>query len=284
VISVVIALAFSRIVDGDEIFARAREVWTTQRVPAYLEYTVTTAVARNGQSTANHYAAACYCEKNQLLVDKVSDEQNAHPPTPHGTTLSFGFTLGWNNGTGGGRETVSKTVNPPQLPDPVGVPLLSPLYSFGMELAAAATKEQTATSLPVIATTSTAARHYAVTIAGDEEIDGRSAYHLLLQPLSQPHTYRLRDIWIDESTFETLQARVGANFTDDWFNDRPWSIHFSNDLGFEHVAYEESDGPVTLHGHTFDSVRISFDNLHATTTPSKTFWIQTPVYDPLSEP
>ena len=284
-ISMVIAIALSRIVDADQIFARARDVWATQNVPSYLEYTVTTTVSRSGHTTTNHYAAACYCEKNRMLVDKVSEEQIAHPPTPHGVTFSFGFTIGWNDGSGGGgRETISKTLNPPQLPDLIGVPLLSPLYSFGMQVALAVASDEPARKLPVIATTSTNVRHYTVVLAGEDDVDGRNAYHLVLQPRSLPHTYRLRDLWIDEGTFATLEARVGANFTDDWFNDRLWSIHFSDDVGFEHIAYEESDGPVTLHGKTFDSVRIAFDAIKAPASRSKTFWLQTPVYDPLSEP
>lgn len=284
-ISIVIAIAFSRVVDADQIFARARGVWATQSVPSYLEYTVTTTVSRSGHAMTNHYAAACYCERNQMLVDKVSDEQIAHAPTPHGVTFSFGFTIGFGDGSGGGgRETIGKTLDPPQLPDPLGVPVLSPLYSFGMQLAAPVAKDEPATKLPVIATTNTNLRHYTIVLVGENDVDGRSAYHLVLQPLSLPHTYRLRDLWIDEGTFATLQARVGANFTDDWFNDRPWTIHFSDDLGFEHIAYEESDEPVTLHGKTFDSVKISFDAIKAPASRSKTFWLQTPVYDPLSEP
>lgn len=71
-ISAVVAIAFSRLVDGDQIFARARDVWATQSVPAYLEYTVATTVSRSGHSTTNHYAAACYCEKNQLADGPVT--------------------------------------------------------------------------------------------------------------------------------------------------------------------------------------------------------------------
>ena len=47
---------------------------------------------------------------------------------------------------------------------------------------------------------------YNVDQVGVEVIDGHSAYHLQLRPLTEPQRHNLRDLWVDVSTFDIWQA------------------------------------------------------------------------------
>jgi hypothetical protein len=63
------------------------------------------------------------------------------------------------------------------------------------------------TNLPVIAAVHATVRYaYDVRFIGEENVDDRSAYHLQLDPRQTPDAYPLRDIWIDESTYDVLQV------------------------------------------------------------------------------
>jgi hypothetical protein len=42
--------------------------------------------------------------------------------------------------------------------------------------------------------------------AQTEDVDGRPAYHLRLNPTSDPRRHNLRDLWIDEHTYDLLKA------------------------------------------------------------------------------
>ena len=44
-----------------------------------------------------------------------------------------------------------------------------------------------------------------VTLAGQETIDGRLTYHLVLRPVTAPDRYPLRDLWVEESSAQIVQ-------------------------------------------------------------------------------
>lgn len=47
---------------------------------------------------------------------------------------------------------------------------------------------------------------YDISLVGTELIDGNSAYHLQLRPLSDPERHNLRDLWVDVNTFDIWKA------------------------------------------------------------------------------
>lgn len=59
--------------------------------------------------------------------------------------------------------------------------------------------------LQTIATVTANAHVYDVRLAGEERVDGRTCYHLVLQPLIAPDRYPLRELWVDASSFEVVQ-------------------------------------------------------------------------------
>ena len=48
---------------------------------------------------------------------------------------------------------------------------------------------------------------YSVALAPDEAIDGRAVYHISLRPRSDPMRNPLRELWIDEETYDIRRAR-----------------------------------------------------------------------------
>jgi hypothetical protein len=66
--------------------------------------------------------------------------------------------------------------------------------------------------LGTIATVRAVDRAYDVTLAGTEQIDGHTAYHLRLKPLRDPDRYPLRELWVDQSSFQVVRLTYIAPF------------------------------------------------------------------------
>jgi hypothetical protein len=59
--------------------------------------------------------------------------------------------------------------------------------------------------LQTIATVTASGHVYDIELTGEERIDGRLCYHLTLRPTIDPDRYPLRDLWVDEATFDVVQ-------------------------------------------------------------------------------
>lgn len=46
---------------------------------------------------------------------------------------------------------------------------------------------------------------YDIALAGEESVDGRRAFHLKLRPRAEPERYPLRDLWVEEASFQVVQ-------------------------------------------------------------------------------
>jgi hypothetical protein len=144
-------------------------------------------------------------------------------------------------------------VTPRDQYDVLGVPLLSPAYSFGLRPESPISKDQRGTaptSLKTIASV-TAVRHdYDVYYAGEETIDGAACYVLMLMPRREPAVFRLRKLWVDELTFETHQALLDGNFTAGPGPSLPWLVRFTNIAGATYIKDETAAAPVHYLGRT----------------------------------
>jgi len=224
-----------------DIFDAARAQWQTQTYPPYLRYTIETDVAGKSGPVVNDYSAICLCTKDDIRVDPISVEEAQHPSTPRGMNFRLHITLGWGNMP---TQTITEGINATVNPDPLGVPVLSPLYSFGLrqdQVARTSAAPGTSNLPTIITTTSNAKRRYDVTFDGIETLDGETTYHLTLRPVSDPDTYRLRDLWIDAKTFDTRRVVVGENFSGSLRSTKPWTVDFARENGFQYIV-EETDG------------------------------------------
>jgi hypothetical protein len=266
--------------DPYQIFGHARNVWAQQRYPAYLTYTVTVNVTERGVDKTKHYHLAYDAQNAKIYVNPVSDEERAAPPDPNGVTFHL---------LPKRQHQVlfdKKVGNPGEAVDYLGVPMVSPTYSFGMSTAAfegdrdpdALVQEirreyadptpplkarQIANSGPIktIAMVTGYHRNYDITLAGMDNLDGHQCYHLLLKPTYQSARLRLRELWVDTQTFETLKLVTAANFTG---SQVPWTITFADMNGALYIAQEEAMKPVGVGDHRYEHASVSFDAI----TPS----------------
>lgn len=266
-----------------QIFAQARAVWSAQRYPGVVHYTVRVSGTHEGQTQVRHYHEYWTPDTGSIIVQPpLSDEQLADPYKPS-SGVNF---MGWN--IGGPRTGTG-------VRDVFDVPSLAPNYSFGVavyqpesQLTPAQIVEQVRreyhdpapqkvsalemkSGLKTIAVVTSAARDYRITLAGEQAVDGHADYHLTLQPLTDPGKYRLRDAWIDEKNFLTDRLRVAGNFQDAAMASVPWIVNYRTIGGATYVSDETAQAPLNgVHGRMYDAFSVSFEDLGSGKKP---FWL-----------
>jgi hypothetical protein len=138
-----------------QIFEHAKRVLRSQSYPDAIFYRTTIRVSEGERNEFEHFYAEAF-SSGDVRVEGVSDEEQAASHESSGVNFKLSFSIGWNTGAGGQTETVSKDAHRKEAsPDYLGVPLISPAYSFG--LASEHARDQTpslvkAPNLPTIAT------------------------------------------------------------------------------------------------------------------------------------
>ena len=84
-------------------------------------------------------------------------------------------------------------------------------------------------------------RDYTIAVAGTERVRGTDAYHLTLTPLRAPRLNRLRDLWIDVSTNETMQLAVHGLFDGKPYDDARWLVTYVEFGGRGYVQQVRTD-------------------------------------------
>lgn len=270
--------------DPYQIFAHARTVFSQQHYPQYLTYTVAVHVTERGVDKAKHYHLAYDAKDAKIYVNPVSDEERVAPPDPNGITFHL---LPKRQ-----HQTLfdKKVGNPGEAVDYLGVPMISPTYTFGMSdgalegggdspdaLVQEIRKEYNDPTPPstsrellsnsqvkTIALVTSYHRRYTVTLDGIENIDGHACYHLSLKPNSSSPTLRLRELWIDTQSYETRKLVSAANFTG---SAVPWAISFGDVNGALYIESEAAMAPVGVGEHRYEQASVSFENIAASDTP-----------------
>lgn len=281
------------------LFNQARTYWQHQRYPRAIGYTVTVQVEYRGGQRVEHYASAFDAMTGDIWVDPISDFELAHPATGRGIGLNL-------NGS----------IQPAPDQDFLGVPQISPAYSFSI----AAFVPSTATrplsdaeivaqvraqfhdpdrrpkpkpsptpiasdeGIPEIAAVVAYKRNYTIALLADETVNGHDCYHLHLEPVHPDGRYRLRDIWLEKSSFATERVKTALNFVDGPGTQVPWTIDFTDVGGAHYVASESADRPVTYSSHHYPNVRISFENIHELAGPMPRRIVPFSAYLILTEP
>jgi len=273
--------------DPYQIYARTRAAWESQRYPDYLAYTIHVQVDERGVHKSKHYHAVYEQSNGKFYVAAVSDEELAQPPVPTGMTIHL---LPKRQNV----AVMDKRVGDPgQAVDYLGIPMLSPNYSFGLgvpppgaavsdaDLVAEIRSEyrdpmpvvkaaQTAQddSLKSIAAITVIARRYTIELAGIESIEGTNCYHLVLHPSREPQRFRLRDLWIDVENYQTRRLLAANNFTN---SQVPWLVTFADIGGSRYIESEVAQGPVGVGAHRYEHAQISFEDVKAAQRPSAPF-------------
>lgn len=270
----VLACSISSVVaeppDGYSLFDAARWQWQQQRYPRMLSYTIAVEGVEAHATDIEHYSAFYDQQRDQIFVDPISDFELKHPMQGRGMNPFnfFGIQIG-----------------KPELPvDFLGVPKLAPNYSFGMsnhvgaftqtpsdmieeirrEFGSAPRKAPITTadgSLHEIGSVEARETHYRIEMVGRETIDGVGACHLHLSPIADAWKYRLRDLWIDESSHQTLRIRTERNFVYGPGSSGTWVIDFQNVAGRTFIGSETTDDPIEFEGRKFQKAIIRFEGI-----------------------
>lgn len=265
-------------IDGYSVFALAQQHWRAEVYPQHVSYGIAVTVKRNGKISQAHYHAAYDAGLNRVVVNASSDEELAHPYTPHG--INFGINLF------GGRVPMSS----PQFTfDYLGVPVLAPHYAFGivpsdappntvrsdMDLVQEIRREfhdpmparrQTANngSLKTIAAVVVTHRVYDVQLVGTQPLDGHSDYHLALKPLLDPAMYRLREMWVNTSTYATDRVITAGDFTADGLTAIRWQTDYVQIGGATYIDTENALAGISLDRRQYDAATVAFTGITPT--------------------
>jgi len=257
-----------------DIFARARAYWLEQKYPTALSYDVAVTVTEGGTTRTERYDSYYDAVENTISVDPLSDFERDHPVVPKGINLDV-FALRLNK--------------PLASPDWLGVPRITPTYSFGMAPFVPAptptpfnsaalvdeirqefhdpnprvTPTPVPSGLSEIATVVAHNRDYAITLLGTDVVDGHSCYHLGLEPEREPGVFRIRQAWIDETSFATWKLVNAANFRLGPGTKIPWTIHFADVGGVHYISEEDASTAMDFNAQIFSNASFRFENIVA---------------------
>lgn len=265
--------------DPYAIYSRARAYWEDARYPASVRFDVAVTVEHLGKTSQAHYHCYYDSANDKVFVSPTSDEELAHPYTPHG--INFGFNL----------LGAALPLSAPQHTfDYLGVPVLAPNYSFGIaeyqphgegidpaQLVNEIRREYgegpknapppAASTLPTIASVESVKRHYVISLDGMTQLFGHDDYQLALRPISNPGRYRLREVFVNAQTFATDRVMTDGNFISSGLTHVPWTVDFAQIGGAPFIAGERTTHSFSLERHDYDGASVTMENIVAGKIP-----------------
>jgi hypothetical protein len=209
------------------IFTRAQAAWNARGLPPYESFTL--------PCSATFLANLCSGDVRLQFIVRLADGRTMAQTIdangkPGSVLLRDGFIFGPAGAPFGFyRRTPALGVAMPSPPpnlaaDPIGT----------------------------ITTVTAVDRAYDITLAGTETVRGYTCWHLRLRPLRDPQQYRLRELWIDEASYEVVRLVYAQPFnattamvTYDFAPagaQNVWSIvHIAADAGSQHVDEDLDD-------------------------------------------
>lgn len=250
--------------DAYALYLRARTAVTSAPARRRLDYTIAVTGIDGSAARSNHYRASL--RGDDVRVAAMSLEEAAQPPPqPHGMNWSLSVFLCQAHCETGSFTYHLPVGRTPPSPDLLGVPLLTPSYTFGLAYPAPVrrTVDDTPDSpLPTIAIVATKRRDYSVELLDEPDVDGAPTYHLRLTPLRDPKNLRLRELWIGQTDYLPRRAIVAGNFTLAPMVDVPWTVSFAVAGGYPYVATERADAELRLpHRRVVRDAAIAFENV-----------------------
>ncbi len=294
---------------AERIFARARAVWLRRSDVPYLRYGALVRYLHNGHVFDNWWDAYYRSDDGALSLEPLHDiaeEKHRLGGVPFSI---FGFTFFDTNPDAepirldepniapvssfgvltrgaAARQARSRSDEPsasptPSIPPPTSIPPLgtSPAPTISPARASAAPSIEPAASpepsgaFREIAHVEANTRDYQIDYVGTDAIAGAPALHLKLTPLRNPELNRLRDVWVDPSTYRTVQLNVQGLLGGKPYDSVEWTIHYVLLDGRNYVQQIVADEPLhfgfdtTVPKFEFDFVDYHFP----TSVPQFTF-------------
>ncbi|HXO18258.1 MAG TPA: hypothetical protein VN909_08800 [Candidatus Dormibacteraeota bacterium] len=167
-------------IDATAIFLRAQQVWAARAVPEYESFRVACA--------KTFLAPRCNVGDAVAFTVRMSDGR------------TFAQTLPADGGAG------SVLLRGDFITGPAGTPLGFYRVLPGTGSTPASPPPNLAPDpLQTIATVTANSHAYDIALLGEDTVAGRRCYHLGMEPRFDRDRYPLRDLWVEEGTFEVVQ-------------------------------------------------------------------------------
>jgi hypothetical protein len=248
--------------DANAIFDNVRKTWGAGAYPRYAEY-VAVVSFHNGPKFIRRSWETTEDLRTGLIYSRAfAREEQASPAVPHGINVFIPF-LG--------------NLNKEHVPDPIGQVAFAIDQDYGL---APTARKFTATSstsvldaqrsaLPIIGRTGTVARDYAVTLIETVTDEQGPEYHLGLKALRDPAHHRLRELWVDGTTWAPEEALVDGISARAPLNKVQWRVEYRQNQGATYIARETALAPVDYFGvAVLKDVTIAFDEVKLTSRRS----------------
>jgi hypothetical protein len=249
--------------DADRIFANVRQAWGAGAYPRYATYTTVvefhtaTKHVRRTWETVEDFRHAI------VFSRKFSREELASPPdAPRGINVALPFV---------------GVLNKVEQIDPVGHVAFAVDQDYGISPAERHLSTAVSgsgfsakrTELPVIGRTGTIARSYDVKLIETLSDERGTEYHLALTPLRDPQHHRLRELWVDATTWTPEEAVVAGIGDRAPLQNVPWRIDYRQFQGGTYIARETALADVDYGGAgVLHWLTISFDEVAPSASPS----------------
>lgn len=261
------------VLQPETIFSRAKEVWRARTEAAFVSYSLRERYSWRNRTHDNWWQGAYREHDRNVALHRVivpADEDQRLKGAPIRLNLHIHH---------GAANADSLDTNPSADAFPILDPLIEPNASFGLVRRdfkaklvgpttplpgtrgstpppfASPTPAPLATQLespsPAIpgmdkplrelAHVEAVARDYSIALQGTEHVRGVETYHLTLIPLRDPAIYRLRDIWVDTSSFSTVQLAVQGLFDGKPYDAARWIVDYVTIAGRAYVQQIHTD-------------------------------------------
>ncbi len=244
---------------AERIFARARNAWRVRTDVPYLRYGALVRYLHNGHVFDNWWDAYYRSHDGALSLEPLHDiaeEKHRLGGVPFSI---FGFTF--------------LDTNPDAEPIRLDDPRIDPLSSFGVltrgVVGASATRIPNSNPSPSAGPTGSSSpsggprpspepsggfreiarveantRDYQIELAGMERIANAPALHLRLTPLREPQNNRLRDLWVDPTTYRTVQLNVQGLLGGKPYDGVEWTVHYVQLGSRNYIQQIVADAPL----------------------------------------
>ena len=238
--------------EAERIFARTRAVWAARGDVPYVRYGALVRYEHQGRVFDSWWDAYFRTSDGALALQRLVDPEEERHRLGGVPFSIFGYKF--------------FDTNPDAEPIRLDEPRIEPVSSFGVltRLAAAPQPSEPPfapspdAALREIGRVVSAEREYQVELAGIETVRGVQAYHLRLRPLHDPKESRLRDVWVEVATGQTVALNVQGLLNGKPYDGVQWSVGYVPVAGRYYVQQIVAAAPLVF-GFDVTIPRLEYD-------------------------
>ena len=207
------------VLSAGQVYDRALGFARAQDYPPYLSFVVTVRAQVKDRWLIEQFQSLCRTRDDRVVT-------NAKPLS---TTNAGDNPYGFNVNLRGLKMHNSKDID-----EPFGLPEISPMYAFGL------TRLHPSTST---------LREYDLGFAGIETVHDRQVYHITLTPRGDPAHQRLRDLWIDVTSYAVTRLVSAGAFSSGPATAVDWDVTYKINHGYWLIDSESTAASMLLGGY-----------------------------------